>query len=51
MINKKTAKPGELWGVYCEDFGEKWLRFNDNAMYFQQYNGRQHFHFSERKEG
>ena len=22
------ALTGELWGVYCEDFRENWLRFN-----------------------
>ena len=22
------ALTGELWGVYCEDFGENWLCYN-----------------------
>ena len=25
---------GELWGVFCEDFGENWLRYNGTALYF-----------------
>ena len=25
---------GELWGVYCDDFGENWLRYNGTALYF-----------------
>ena len=24
---------GELWGVYCEDWGENWPRYNDTALY------------------
>ena len=24
---------GELWGVYCEDLGENWLRYSDTALY------------------
>ena len=24
---------GELWAVFCDDFREKWLRYNDTAMY------------------
>ena len=24
---------GELWSVYCEDFGENWLHFNGMALY------------------
>ena len=24
---------GELWGVFCEDLGENWLRFNRTALY------------------
>ena len=23
----------ELWGIYCEDFEEKWLRYNGTALY------------------
>ena len=23
---------GELWGVYCGDFGENWPRYNDTAL-------------------
>ena len=28
------ALAGELWGVFCEDFGEKWLRYNDIALQY-----------------
>ena len=28
------ALTGELWGVYCDDFGEIWPRYNDTALYF-----------------
>ena len=24
---------GELWGVYCEDVGENWPRYNDTVLY------------------
>ena len=24
---------GELWGVYCEDLGENWPRYNGTALY------------------
>ena len=24
---------GELWGVFCEDFGENWPRYNITALY------------------
>ena len=24
---------GKLWGVYCEEFGENWLRYNGTALY------------------
>ena len=24
---------GELWGVYCGDFGENWLHYNSTALY------------------
>ena len=24
---------GELWGVYCEYFGENWLRYNGTTLY------------------
>ena len=24
---------GELWGVFCENFGENWLRYNGTALY------------------
>ena len=27
------ALRGELWGVFCEDFGEKWPRYNSTALY------------------
>ena len=27
------AFAAELWGVYCEDLGENWPRYNDTALY------------------
>ena len=27
------ALTGELWGVYCEDFGENWPRYNGTTLY------------------
>ena len=27
------ALTGELWAVFCEDFGENWLRYNGTALY------------------
>ena len=27
------APTGELWGVFCEDFGENWPRYNGTALY------------------
>ena len=27
------ALTGELWGVYCDDCGENWPRFNSTALY------------------
>ena len=27
------ALTGELWGVYREDLGENWPRYNDTALY------------------
>ena len=27
------AFAGELWGVFCEDSVESWLRYNGTAMY------------------
>ena len=35
-IKKDTpylALTGELWGVFCEDFGENWPRYNGTALY------------------
>ena len=26
------ALTGKLWGVYCEDFREKWPRYNGTAL-------------------
>ena len=26
---------GELWGVFCENFGENWLRYNGTALWSQ----------------
>ena len=26
---------GELWGVFCEDLGENWSRFNGTALYLE----------------
>ena len=28
-----TAIKAELWGVYCEEFEERWLRYNGTALY------------------
>ena len=30
----------ELWGVFCEDFGENWSSYNRTTLYFieQDYN-------------
>ena len=30
------ALTGELWGVYCEDLGENWPRYNGTALYMYQ---------------
>ena len=27
------ALTGELWGVYCDDMGENWPRYNGTALY------------------
>ena len=37
-----TASPylalsGELWGVYYEDLGDDWTRYNDTALYWTDY--------------
>ena len=37
-LNFATDSPlltltGELWGVYCESFGENWLHFNGTTLY------------------
>ena len=29
------ALTGELWGVFCENFGENWSRYNVTALYNQ----------------
>ena len=29
------ALTGELWGVYCEDLGENWPRYNSTTLYSQ----------------
>ena len=34
MDTPYRALTGELWGVYCEDFGENWLCYNGSALYF-----------------
>ena len=26
---------GELWGVYCDEFGETWPRYNGTALYIK----------------
>ena len=31
------APTGELWGVYCGDFGENLLRHNSTALYVAYY--------------
>ena len=28
------ALTGELWGVFCEEFGENWPRYNGTALYY-----------------
>ena len=28
------ALTGELWDVFCEDFGENWLHYNSLALYY-----------------
>ena len=28
------ALKSELWGVYCEDLGKDWPRYNDTPLYF-----------------
>ena len=36
MFTKETpylALMGELWGVFCEGFGENWPCYNDTALY------------------
>ena len=25
---------GDLWGVFCEDLVENWLRYNGTTLYF-----------------
>ena len=36
------ALTGELWAVYCEEFGENWSRYNGTTLY---HHGRlQHHH-------
>ena len=29
------ALTGELWGVFCEDFGENWPCYNGTALYLE----------------
>ena len=29
------ALTGELWGIYCEDLGEKWPSYNGTAPVFK----------------
>ena len=32
------ALTGEVWGVYCEDLGENWLRcYNDSTLYLYKF--------------
>ena len=31
------ALTGELWGVFCEDWGENWPRYNGTALYYYCY--------------
>ena len=28
------ALMGELWGVFCEDFGEYWPQYNGTTLYW-----------------
>ena len=32
------AITGELWGVFCEDFGENWPRYNGTVLYIEYVN-------------
>ena len=32
-VTPYLALTGELCGVYCEDFGENWPRYNGTALY------------------
>ena len=27
----------DLWGVFCEDFGENWSRYNGTALYMEDW--------------
>ena len=33
-VTPYLALTDELWGVYCEEFGENWPRYNGPALYF-----------------
>ena len=31
------ALTGKLWGVFCEDLGENWLRYDSTALYIKHF--------------
>ena len=33
ISNTTWQLTGKLWGVFCEDFGENWLSYNDTVLY------------------
>ena len=35
LFTTDLALTGELWGVYCEEFGENWLCYNGTSLYSQ----------------
>ena len=35
-VSAKVAVTGELFGVYCEDLGENWRRYNGTALYIAE---------------
>ena len=34
VMQSSAIITGELWGVFCEDFGENWPRYYDTALYY-----------------
>ena len=33
-VTPYLALSGELWGIYCEDFGENWPHYNSTPLYY-----------------